>query len=449
MQKQLSSYDPSNGELLGKVSVTQDELLSKVVNQARVSAGDWGKLSAGERVGSLKNAYKNAEPHIDELAVLLSREMGKDIRRAGGEVGGTVHGGPYIAETAMAALKTRVLGNGTQIEYRPLGVAAVISPWNYPLAMANNLIVPALVAGNTVVFKPSEETPLIARALVDLLNENLPKHVLQIVYGDGEQGKKLVESNVDMIAFTGSQAVGKDIMARASDQLKRIVMELGGNDPMIILEDADIESAARFAVASSFENAGQMCTSTERIYIDESIADKFERRVVELAAGYKVGPWDMPGVNIGPIVNANQHRKIIEHIRDAEEKGARVLLGGSQQEKPYITPTVIGDMTGDMLMARSETFGPVVAMSRYSDIEDAIAQANDSTYGLGAVVFGGRQAQVVADQLEAGMVGINQGVGGSGDAPWVGAKQSGFGFHGSSDGHRLFAQVRVVSGRSM
>jgi len=446
MEKQLASYDPSNGELLGKVPVAQSEQLNKAVNQARASATGWKNLTAGERVRLLTNAYQNAEPHIDELAVLLSREMGKDIRRAGGEVNGTIYGGPYIAQSALQALKTRDLGNGTQIEYRPLGVAAVISPWNYPLAMANNLIVPALVAGNTVIFKPSEETPLIARVLVEHLNGSLPEHVLQIVHGDGEQGKKLVESNVNMVAFTGSQAVGKDIMARASDQLKRLVMELGGNDPMIILKDANIEAAARFAVASSFENAGQMCTSTERIYIDEEIADPYEARVVELASGYKVGPWDMPGVNIGPIINAKQHRKICEHIRDAEEKGARVLLGGSQQENPYITPTVISDMTGEMLMAQSETFGPVVAMSRYSDIEEAISQANDSIYGLGAVVFGGDEARNVADQLEAGMVGINQGVGGSGDAPWVGAKQSGFGFHGSPDGHRQFAQVRVMSG---
>jgi len=443
--KKIMSYDPSSGELLGEVQITENEQLSKVVSQAHVSAGSWRKLSAGERVRVIKKAYANAEPHMNDLARLLSREMGKDIRRASGEVNGTIHGGPYIAETAMNALKTRKIGNGTQIEYKPLGVVAVISPWNYPLAMANNLIVPALVAGNTVIFKPSEETPLIARALVEFLNKSLPEHVLQIVYGDGELGKKLVEANVNMIAFTGSQAVGRDIMARASNQLKRLMMELGGNDPMIVMNDADIEAAARFTVASSFENAGQMCTSTERIYVDERIADKYEQRVVELASGYKVGPWNMPGVNIGPIINAKQHRKIIEHVLDAEKRGARVLLGGSQQEKPYINPTVISGMTGSMLMEQSETFGPVVAIARYSDINEAILRANDSTYGLGAVVFGGKKAQNTADQLEAGMVGINQGVGGSGDAPWVGAKQSGFGFHGSPDGHRQFAQIRVMS----
>ncbi len=445
MNERLASYDPSNGELLGDVQVTTKERLSVMVTQAHAAAANWRNLDAVERVTLLEKAYARLEPHVKELAKLLSLEMGKDFRRATGEVGNVVYGGPYIAQGAMEALKARDLGGGSLVEYAPLGVVAVISPWNYPLAMANNLIVPALVAGNTVIFKPSEETPLIAERFIECLNQVLPQHVLQVVYGDSEQGKALVESNVQLIAFTGSQAAGKDIMARASGQLKRLVMELGGNDPMVVLQDANIEAAARFAVASSFENAGQMCTSTERIYVDNRIAGQFEKRVVELATEYKVGPWDMAGVNIGPIINADQHSKIIEHILDAETKGARVLLGGSQQSERYIRPTVISDMTPTMLMEQEETFGPVVSISRVASITEAIARANNSSYGLGAVVFGSTEAEAVAAQLEAGMIGINQGPGGAGDAPWVGAKQSGFGFHGSPDGHRQFAQVRVVS----
>ncbi|RLB62766.1 MAG: aldehyde dehydrogenase [Deltaproteobacteria bacterium] len=445
MKEQLASYDPSNGELLGEVQITGTALIEEMVTKAHAASKEWRKLSLAERVALLEKAYAQLEPHRDELTVLLSREMGKDFRRATGEVNGTTYGGSHIAHNAMAALKNTDLGGGSRIEYKPLGVAAVISPWNYPLAMANNLIVPALVAGNAVVFKPSEETPLIAKAFVEHLNKVLPPNLLQIVYGDGEQGQALVESHVNIIAFTGSQAVGKKIMATAAGQLKRLVMELGGNDPMIVMQDADLEAAARFAVASSFENAGQMCVSTERIYVDERVAEKFEKRVVKLASAYKVGPWDMPGVNIGPIINTKQHGKVVEHIRDAEANGARVLLGGSQQEEPYIKPTVIADMTPEMLMEQGETFGPVVAISRYSDIDEAIRRANDSAYGLGAVVYGGTKAGEIAEQLEAGMIGVNQGVGGAGDAPWVGAKQSGFGFHGSPEGHRQFAQVRVIS----
>ena len=445
MEKLLASYDPSNGELLGELPVASVEDVDVVVSQAREAYKSWRKLSMVARVDLIKKAFSQVEPHVDELAVLMSKEMGKDLRRSTGEVGSTVYGGVSLAQSAMDALKSRDLGGGTQIDYQPLGVVVVISPWNYPLAMAKNLMVPALVAGNTVVFKPSEETPLIAQAFVELLNTVLPQHVLQIVHGDGEQGKALVESNVNMIAFTGSQAAGKDIMTRASGQLKRLVMELGGNDPMIVMHDADIAAAARFAVASSFENAGQMCISTERIYVDEKIAGPFEKHVVEFASRYQTGPWDMANVNIGPIINANQHRKIIEHLRDAEQKGGRVLLGGSEQPERYIKPTVISDMTTDMLMEQGETFGPVVAISKYAAIEEAVERANNSTYGLGAVVFGGKEAVSVAEQLEAGMIGVNQGVGGSGEAPWVGAKQSGFGFHGSPEGHRQFAQVRVLS----
>ena len=370
--------------------------------------------------------------------------MGKDIRRSISEVQGTIWGGPHIANASLEALRSRNEGGAT-IEYGPLGVALIISPWNYPLAMANNLIMPALMAGNSVIWKPSEETPLIAQAFFDIIHQGFPQDVLQIVHGDAEQGKKLVESDINVIGFTGSQAAGKDIMARASSSLKRLVMELGGNDPLIVMKDANIPAAARFAVASSFENSGQMCISTERIYVDESVAHEFEQQVVVIAEQYKVAPWNMDGANIGPIINKKQHAHIVEHIKDAIEKNCRILLGSSDYQAPFIMPTVLADMTPKMRIEQEETFGPVVCISSYADIEEAIDRANNTSYGLGAVVFGGTDAPEVAAQLEAGMIGVNQGVGGGGDVPWVGAKQSGFGFHGSPEGHRQFAQVRVVN----
>ncbi len=445
MTTKLASYDPSNGELLGEVTVTPVATIDEVVAVARTAAKSWRRLEIAERVEMLTKAYAHLDPIKDELAMLVSREMGKDIRRASGEVRYVVGRGAAIAQSVMAALQPRNVGGSSWIEYKPLGVTAVISPWNYPVAMAHNLIVPALVAGNSVVFKPSEETPLVAKAFADRLNEVLPPQVLQIIYGDGEQGQALVESDVNMIAFTGSQATGKNIMASSSSQLKRLVMELGGNDPMIVMSDADIEQAAQFAVANSVENAGQMCIATERIYVDEQIAEQFEQRVTEIASGYKVGPWNMEGVNIGPIINAKQHRNVVEHIEDAAAKGARFLLGGVEQPERYINPTVIADVTTDMLLEEKETFGPVVAISRFADIDEAIQRANNSTYGLGAVVFGGKGANAVADELDAGMIGVNQGVGAGAEAPWVGAKQSGYGFRNSPEGHRQFAQVRVIS----
>jgi acyl-CoA reductase-like NAD-dependent aldehyde dehydrogenase len=443
MSNQLVSYDPSNGTAIGEVTVTAVSGVPDVVSRALTAQKSWRNISVGDRVALIAKASKLVEKQASELSTLLSREMGKDIGRSSGEVSGCIYGAPHIAQQVEQAIRPKQV-SGSTIEYRPLGVAAVISPWNYPLMMAVNLMIPALVAGNTVVFKPSEETPLIAQAYVDLLNEVLPPDVLQIIHGGAEQGQALVESNVSIIAFTGSREAGIDIMRRASGSLKRLVMELGGNDPMLVTRDADIRAAARFAVASSFENAGQMCTSTERIYVDESVADEFEKQVTMIASQYNIGPWNQQRVNIGPIINQRQRSKIIMHIDDAVGKGARVLLGGKDHPEHYVTPTVIADVAPGMLMEQEETFGPVVSISRYSSLDQAIERANDSEYGLGAVVFTGADGPEIASKLEAGMVGINGGAGGGGDVPWVGAKQSGFGFHGSTDGHRQFTQVRVT-----
>lgn len=444
MEDVLKSYDPSNGELLGEVPVASDEQIASAVKIAHKACKDWKEIGFEERLKIIREAYAAAESQVGQLAELLSREMGKDIRRSTGEVNGTVYGAPYIAQEAMKALQS-VHRGGSRIEYKPFGIVAVVSPWNYPLAMANNLLNPALVAGNTVIWKPSEETPLIAQALFELIHKKFPEGVLQMVHGDGKQGRVLVDSDVQMVAFTGSQKVGKEIMNRSATSLKRLVMELGGNDPMIVMPDADILSAVRFAVAGSFENSGQMCTSVERIYVHESVANEFEQQVAEYALNYRVGAWNLDGVNIGPIINQRQHENIVKHIKDAVEKGATLLLGTEEQEPPYIQPTVISGMREDMLIEQEETFGPLVCISRFSDLDEAIRRANNSTYGLGASVFGSAGVEQVADRLEAGMIGINQGAGGGGDVPWVGAKQSGFGFHGSPDGHKQFAQVRVVN----
>ncbi|MEZ9716268.1 aldehyde dehydrogenase [Vibrio cyclitrophicus] len=445
MSKSIQSFNPSNGELLGEVnSASRDEVV-QTIRQSKSAQKVWKKLPINERVRTIIRAYQHLDQYADSLSELLAREMGKDIRRATGEATGAIYMGQHYAEEAHRALNTRKLSGSTELQYRPLGVVGVISPWNYPVMMANNLIVPAMVAGNSVILKPSEETPLIAEAFFGELQKHLPEGVLTILHGDRETGEALVEGDIQMIAFTGSKATGQDIMRRAASKVKRLVMELGGKDPMIVMRDANLEQAARFAVAGSFENSGQMCTSIERIYVDDRIAEKFEQRVTEIANMYQIGPWDMPNVNIGPIINATQHGKIVEQLKDAQQKGATFLLGGIEQPDRYIRPTVITGMTPEMKLETEETFGPVVAITRYSNIDDAIERANASEYGLGAVVFGNQGANEVADELDAGMVGINQGQGGSGDAPWVGAKQSGLGYHGSVDGHRQFAQVKVVS----
>ncbi len=438
----LTSYNPIDRKPVGEVSVTEPTDIPAVVLRAKNAQKSWSALSLDERQQKIVKAYDALAAVEDELTLLISKEMGKDYRRASYEVGGTIQNTDYFAQEIVQALQTEVIGRSGEIQYRPLGVVAVISPWNYPLAMANNLLLPALIAGNTVVLKPSEETPLVADLFVNTLNTVLPENVLQIAHGDAETGKALVNADINMVAFTGSQAAGKQIMASAASGLKRLVMELGGNDPLIVMASADIDRAVQFAVASSFENTGQMCTSTERVYVDERIADEFEQKVVALASRYQAGPWDQPKVNIGPIVNPKQHANVLSQLEDAHAKGAKFLLGQPHYDLPYIQPTVVTGITPDMTLEQNETFGPVVAISRFSHVSEAVERANASSYGLAAVVFGGAGANDVAEQMEAGMVAVNKGAGGLG--PWVGAKQSGFGFHGTADGHRQFAQVRVV-----
>lgn len=439
----LTSYDPINRAPLGDVPITEPEDIQAVIIRAKQAQKYWSALSIDERQQKVVQAYEQLISVEEQLAVLISKEMGKDYRRATYEVAGTVQNAGYFTQEIAQALKTESMGRNAEMQYRPLGVVAVISPWNYPLAMANNLLLPALVAGNSVVLKPSEETPLVAELFVKTLNKVLPKNVLQIAHGDGETGKALVDADINMVAFTGSLTAGKHIMVSAASGLKRLVMELGGNDPLIVMASADIDKAVQFAVASSFENTGQMCTSTERIYVDERIADEFEQKVVALARRYQAGSWDQNNANIGPIVNPKQHAKVLSQLENAHAKGAKFLLGTHHYELPYIQPTVVTGITPDMLLEQDETFGPVVAISRFKELSEAVNRANASAYGLGAVVFGGAGADNVAQQMEAGMVGINQGAGGIG--PWVGAKQSGFGYHGSAAGHRQFAQLRVIS----
>jgi len=440
----LTSYDAHTRNALGSVEIITAEQIPALISESKKAQKQWATLSLAERQQLVVKAYQRLEPAQNQLATLISKEMGKDYRRATYEAGGTIQSAAYFANEIAQALTSERLDRGTELQYRPLGIVAVISPWNYPLAMANNLLMPALIAGNAVILKPSEETPLVAELFVNTLNQVLPKGVLQLAQGDKETGQALVASNINMVAFTGSMSAGKHIMANAAPGLKRLVMELGGNDPMIVMASANIDAAVQFAVASSFENAGQMCTSTERVYVDARIAEEFEHKVVALARQYQVGAWDQPHVNIGPIVNQKQHENVLVQLQDATAKGARLLLGSDEQPQPFIQPTVVTGITPDMHLEQDETFAPVVAISHFKNIDEAITRANDSRYGLGAVVFGGQGANAVAEQLEAGMVGVNQGVGG-GNAPWVGAKQSGFGFHGTAAGHRQFSQVRVIS----
>jgi len=449
--KKLVSIDPATGEEVGTVAVTPTEAIPGIVDAARRALPAWRSLPAAERAARLRPAGEELVRRADELGLLLTQEMGKPLAEAVGEVrhcGTSLIDDDSLSEM-IEALRPEVLEDAqthSEIHFDPLGVCAAIAPWNFPMAMPHSLVVPALVAGNTVILKPSEETPLIAQAYAGILIGHLPADVLQIIHGDGTQGRALVDADVDLIAFTGSRETGASIMRSASGGLKRLILELGGKDPLIVLSDADIEQAAEFAARNSFRNAGQVCVSTERIYVHDSVADQFEDALIRHTRAMKVGAGTEEGVRIGPMVSTRQRDHVLGHIDHAVRDGARVLYGNDGHHGNWIMPTILTDLPPDHPIMVHETFGPVACVVRVKDDDEAVTRANDTRFGLGAAVFGeSAHAAAVARRLEAGMVGINRGCGGAKGSPWVGARQSGLGFHGGRAGHRQFTQTRVVS----
>lgn len=446
----LSSIDPATREVVGSVPLTPIAEVPAIVARARAAQPAWEALGFEKRAALLREAYRAFEENAEALGRLITREMGKPLAQATGEARSLARGIEDELREIGEALAPELLEDErfvSAIHHDAFGVCASITPWNFPLSMPHTMVLPALAAGNTVVFKPSEETPLCGQAYADALNAVLPEGVLLVVHGAEAQGRALVEADVDLIAFTGSREAGKNILGAASGRLKRVVLELGGKDPLIVLDDADLEKAAKFAASNSYRNAGQVCVSTERIFVDEKVAERFERLLAAETGKVKVGSGLEPGIDVGPMVNARQRDHVIAHVEDALAHGATLLAGGTDADGNFLRPTLLTGVTDDMRIAREETFGPVACVSRFTSDDEAIARANDTPYGLGAVVFGGSpvRARGVARRLKAGMIGINKSVGGVGGTPWVGARESGYGFHGSRDGHRQFTQVRVVT----
>ena len=447
---QLASIDPATGEVVGTVPVTPVESIPRLVFQAREAQRGWGALTHAQRADVLRPAAARLKAEARRLGELASREMGKPLPEAVGEANYCADDFASELDGIVAALAdiTREDARVTSIlRHAPLGVCAAITPWNFPILMPHQSVLPALVAGNAVLLKPSEETTLVALEYARILNEFLPAGVLTPVFGDGVQGRALVLADVNLIVFTGSRETGKRILGDAGPGLKRVILELGGKDPLVVLDDADLDQAAAFAVRNSFRNAGQVCVSTERIYVDARIREDFLRKMVERTGALRQGDPRGEGVNVGPMVNARQKAKVVAQIDQAIAAGATVLAGGEPREGNFVAPTILADVDHTMEIMREETFGPVACVQTFASIDEAVRLANDTPFGLGAAVFGRDVARAgeVAERIHAGMVGINQGCGGADGCPWVGVKESGYGFHSGPEGHRQFAQVRVIS----
>jgi len=452
MQKKfIIDTNPSTGVLIEKIKCSSAGEIASAVKLGHKAFKIWSNTPLKKRLAVMKLIARDLAKAKDRIGRIVADEMGKPLKSAVGEVYGTAYGIEENIKLAEKAFETETLkeeNTVTELYRVPLGVVAVITPWNFPIGMPESLLTPALLAGNTVVFKPSENTPLAGKAIYEIYNNHLPKGAINLLQGAEEVGEILINSDVNMVAFVGSQNVGKKIMAACSKKLNRLVLELGGKDPMIILKDADLEKAAKYAVNGSLRNSGQVCVSVERIYIDEKVADKFEKLVLENVKNWKVGK-STEDVDMGPMVNDNQRSHVLRQIDEAKKKGAKVLHGGNKIEGDgfFMEPTVISNLSDKHDIMVTETFGPVVCIQKIKNADEAVEKANNSTFGLGATVWTKNKAKgkEIAQQVESGMVGINQGIGGVSGTPWVGIKQSGFGYLGSIDGMRQFTVPKKIS----
>ncbi|MBV8759944.1 MAG: aldehyde dehydrogenase family protein [Deltaproteobacteria bacterium] len=448
----LSSTNPATGEVIGTVPIMTAAEVDAAVARARVAAETWSTRSFAARTEELVAFRKAIAAEATEIADLLHRENGKPELEALTEVMmalGHVQHATAIAEKAMAPRKVGagILANfRASISYHPLGVIGVIGPWNYPLFTPMGSIAYALAAGNAVVWKPSELTPLVALEIERIAKRTfaLPD-LLQVVTGAGATGAALAKAAVDKIAFTGSAATGKRVMQAASERLTPVLLELGGKDPMIVDADADIAKAAEAAVYGALTNAGQACISVERVYVNEAVHDQFVEEVVRQVRDLKVGGDDG---HLGAMTSPAQVTIVRDHLEDAVAKGAKVLTGGPDAiAGNYIQPTVLTNVDHRMKVMTEETFGPVLPIAKVRSVDEAVKLANDSNYGLGSSVFAGKAARAIADRLRAGMTSVNSVMAFAGipTLPFGGIGDSGFGRIHGEEGIREFTRIKSTA----
>jgi len=454
--ERLSSYNPATHEVIGSVPIHGPAEVDAIVARAKVAAERWAQLSLAARREELTAFRKALAAHADELADLLHRENGKPEIEALTEVMMALGHVQHAGACAEAALAPRRVSAGllanfrATISYHPVGVVGVIGPWNYPLFTPMGSIAYALAAGNAVVWKPSELTPLIAVKVAEIAAQSLAQpDLLQVVTGAGPTGAALARSAVDKIAFTGSAATGRRVMTAAAERLTPVLLELGGKDPMIVAEDADLGKAAEACVYGALTNAGQACISVERVYVADAVHDRFVDEVVKQVRNLKVGGDDG---HLGAITSDAQIAIIKDHLEDAVAKGAKVLTGGPAAiSGSYVQPTVLTDVDHRMKVMTEETFGPVIPIKRVGSVDEAVQLANESKYGLGSSVFAGKAARAIADRLRAGMTSVNSVMAFAGipSLPFGGIGDSGFGRIHGDEGIREFTRIKSTAEQTM
>lgn len=451
--------DPATGDLIVEVADSGPSDARAAADAAAAALPAWRAALPKERAAVLHRWHALIVEQQDALAALISLEQGKPLAEGRGEV---AYGASYVAWFADEA--TRIYGDLIPQQQRgkrmsavkePIGMVAAITPWNFPLAMIARKIAPALAAGCTVVAKPAEDTPLTAMALVTLAHQaGVPDGVLNLISASREStvdavGEWLADGRVRKITFTGSTPVGKHLARESADSLKKVSLELGGNAPFIVFEDADLDAAVTGLLAAKFRNGGQTCVSPNRVYVQRSVYARFSSLLCAKVAELHVGPASDPASQIGPMINLRAVEKIAHHVENAVANGARVLTGGKRLAElgpHYYAPTVLADATPNMLLCDEETFGPVVPLFPFDTEQEVVQAANDTPFGLASYFYSQdvRRIDRVSRALEAGIVGINEGALASEAAPFGGVKESGYGREGSKYGLDDYLSIKYM-----
>jgi len=453
----IAVEDPATGALLGEVADGTVEDALDALAAADRAFEQWRWTAPRVRADVLRAAYELMIERQEELALLLTLEMGKPLAEARAELHYSANFVRWYAEEAVRVngrFTTNENGGGRVLTLQqPVGPCVFVTPWNYPLAMGTRKIAPALAAGCTCVVKPAKQTPFAMLALAQIFEQaGLPAGVLNVVTTSTSApvtAALIGDSRTRKLSFTGSTEIGKLLIAQAAEQVLRVSMELGGNAPFLVFEDADLDAAVDGAILAKMRNGGEACTSANRFYVHERVADAFARRLAARMGALRVGRGTEPGVDVGPLIDEAQRSKVAELVADATGRGAQVLAGGERVEGPgyFFAPTVLAGVAPDARVLHEEIFGPVAPVVRFTRDEEAIAAANATEYGLVAYLYTrdvGRAFDVI-ERLDTGMVGLNQGIVSNAGAPFGGVKQSGYGREGGPEGMQEYLETKYVA----
>lgn len=452
--KTTSITNPYDNSLLGTVPALTEPQVAEAITSATRAQRQWAKQTAATRAAVLRQWFNLIEQHADDLALLMTHEQGKALQEAKGEITYAASFVEWYAEEAKRSygeiVPTHKADARILVSREPIGVVAAITPWNFPAAMVTRKCAPAFAAGCAVVLKPAPETPFTALALAVLAKRaGLPDGLLQVVTGDAVMiGQLLTESPlIRKLSFTGSTRVGKILMAQSASNVKKLSLELGGNAPFIVFDDANINAAVEGTMIAKFRNAGQTCVCANRIYVHDSIYEQFTAKLVDRVRKLTVGDGLVTGTQIGPLINDAAVNKVRSHIEDALEKGAKVAFGTLPEVGSRLfIPHVLTEMSDDMLVAHEETFGPLAALFRFTSEDEVIERANRSHFGLAAYCYTQSHARAwrMSEQLESGIVGINEGLISTTVAPFGGVKESGLGREGAKQGLEEYQEVKYT-----